>query len=176
MGLMLISSKEADKLPCPLLSLSVMHSGTRFFAELLQPSHIKHLHQDTAIEKVIERAGTVYCTLRKPEEVLKSWYRRHSGRITASGDPSEVWEKSWKVLADVSERFPIWFLPIDHPSRDERFAALAKHLKKDVKPDWDHVVGASGGSANIPKRVKTDWIYDIPIIRELYGSKPKKSA
>lgn len=172
MVMALVSSKEADSRPCPLLLTSVMHSGTRFFQEAIKPSHVNHLHQDTAIGKVIGRAGVVACAIRKPELVLRSWYKRRTGRINTFGDPSVAWEKSWHGLRDFSRQYADkwFFLPIDHCDRQIWLDRLADRLGREIAPDWDNVVGASGGSASIPRRIKVDWIYEIPIVRELYGA------
>ena len=170
MVMAVVGRAEADRRPCPLLLISVMHSGTRFFEQLIKPSHIKHLHQDTAIEKVINRAGTVVCAIRKPEKVLESWYKRHNGRIATDGRPNGTWAKSWKVLDDVASKNKIFFLPIDHDDRDEYLAELGTHLGRTFEPDWDDHVGFTSGHVSIPKDVDLKWIYDIPIVKELYGN------
>lgn len=149
---------------------SVPHSGTRFFNRLLQIGTIVHFTSGS-LDKFMQEADVVACAIRRPEDVWQSWH--HRGKSQES--QREYWHRSWARLAEWSAKRFLYFLPIDHPSRDRRLRALTDVLDIPVLANWNHTIGRHDVDRGKAPPIDLSFPYSIPIIQELYGESQSRA-
>lgn len=141
-----------------IMLVSVPRSGTRFFQELIEPQTRTHFFDGT--EAHMQRADVVVCAVRDPRSTLQTWWNRESD--------FKLWDTHWRNFAAHYDKID-FFLPIDHPSRDERLKAFGDHVGRVFTPDWSRKVGTTGQDRGPPPPRDMSMAFGLPIMRELYG-------
>lgn len=144
---------------------SVPHSGTQFFHAILKAEKFAHF-TSPKIDEFIGGADHVAVAVRHPALTWRSWFAR--GKHTDNYPPVDFW-RAYSKFGYHYGNPKLHYLPIDHPSRDERFAALAKKLNRPIIPDWNHFVGDLKKPHPPTPEVDLSPCFDVPILQELYG-------
>lgn len=156
-----------------ILLVSVPHSGTTFFNDLIKPSKVTHLYDDRLFEDIFASDLTV-CALRHPRSVYESWWRRSKiGEGSPKGSAGQLivnWDKAWNGLASLEGlNCIIHYLPIDTVDKQECLDALGEMIGKEFNPDWNEKknVGVSDREGS-PPHINLSYLWRIPIIGRTY--------
>lgn len=133
------------------LLLSVQRSGTRFTQRILTAGGLKTAQLHSAptmmdrielwLERCCQLGLPIVIPMRHPVSVAKSWYAR--------GDQLDDMFEQWRLMIQCAERCRPWFLPVDHPERDEFLAELSEGIGGErLKTDW-HKYGSKPGSQDV---------------------------
>jgi len=154
----------------PRTVLSIPHSGTRSLCEMLDCEHVHTFVPWSRIDAEIED-DVVITPLRDPKKLWQSWLNRFN---TVHKIDLDRFEGAWRNLELADKVYDIWYVPVDHPARDERLQAIADRLEIEVNPTWERV-GHMGGDPEWVERNKDklpvinwDYIYNLPFIKRLY--------
>tara|TARA_R110000772_G_scaffold99174_1_gene198772 strand:- start:48671 stop:48994 length:324 start_codon:yes stop_codon:yes gene_type:complete len=83
-----------------------------------------------------------------------------------------VWQRFTEVINYGRE---IHFLPIDHPSRQERLSILSDAVGRKMEADYSDIRGARTRDRGLAPEIDFETIYNIPIIKELYDGDISKT-
>lgn len=151
------------------LLTSMPHSGTQFFQELIQPRRTYHV-TGGSILTFCNTASIIACAVRNPRDVMTSWWHRGKLFKRGSTELSPQWTKGWETLRYVLGHFPVFILPIDHPTREKQLGFLEKRTGDYYLPNWNRCVGArkTEQPGPVPK-VDLSPAFSIPVIHDLYS-------
>jgi hypothetical protein len=152
--------------------LTVPHAGTRFMRTLLSRheagrTYVHTFWTDEAIEGQIN--GTpIISPLRDPYEVYCTWMARYGSTRPETDRPMEL---CWERLAELDERYDVFYLPLDVPSRSQRLKDLEALLDQPLSTTWEKVASFRPGKPReTPPEKDLQWIYDLPMVKQFYGS------
>ena len=144
--------------------LSVPHTGTRFLSGLTGHAAI-HVHaKDDEIDHLARSQPPVICPLRDPWSVYVSDFSRRG-----TGHAINVsLEYAWRRLAELHERYDIFYVPVDQDPDFQR-ARLEALLGRDLDGAWEPV-------GHIPSKEPPfkdwAWVYELPMVKEFYSWQP----
>ena len=154
---------------------TVRHTGSLFMVNLLRPytrvsikgsadehdrplifdhvydSHMKRFHE------WIKRYPTVVIPLRDPTDCAHGWAKR--------GEDFDRFFNMWENLLEFDQYGP-FYVPIDHPERDDFLGDLSKHINMELKTDWRPHNTSNQPSRDIPD---VSFLYNQPVIRDFYA-------
>lgn len=165
--------RPLNEYPEKILITSVPHSGTQFFHRLIKPTAFTHVSDKSRIFSLLDECPVVLIAIRHPQLVWESWWHRREGLNDDKTGPGLSWYETWKYfkkVIDYENRKETFFLPIDHPSRDERLKLVSERLGKPFIPNWDERVNQRNRDRGEPPPIDLTEILEIPIMRELYAS------
>jgi len=149
--------------------VSVPHTGTHTITAALHCNYI-HFHDVAlpwsyvSLDKFVE--GKVFvCPLRDPADVWASWVAREESRFALR---RELFDWNWVLLREISARYDIHYIPVDRPDmRDECLLSLSGRVGRDLHTSWGRLNHHESNKS--PPTRDLSWIYDIDIVRSLYG-------
>jgi hypothetical protein len=155
--------------PKPLV-LSVPHAGTRTVQKILNCEHA-HVyvrdHPDWPFFAKRIRFLRLVVPLRDPRAVWRSWVKRWNAK---QGEVElHLFQPQWEHLLAFHEEYKLFYLPVDHVSRDERLQVLAEYLDRPLHANWDdHSGHMDAPETTDHEEPDWDWIYKLPMVSRFY--------
>ena len=111
--------------------------------------------------KALDHCDHIYTVMRHPARVMESFRRR--GRSLKQGDRKYDegcnFESQWKNLIKINDRYPLSFIHIDSPSRDEQVWRASKLLGVPLGMEWP-VLGERQGTKDM--EITEEHINQVP--------------
>lgn len=159
-----MQQRPPGQTPLPYI-ISIPHTGTRFLRQLLGiarrdrtcPHHHILAKSPTAhVQMANQVRRGIVVPLRDPRAVLATWIK-HKRRVSD-------YLKSWELLEELDAKWPLLYLCVDHPKRDEQLAHLARYFELPLATDWQPV-GHSEGEPTLPAVEWDEVYYRLPVSR-----------
>jgi hypothetical protein len=130
----------------PLMLVTRMHTGTRFFNNLLKPylgDHPEHEYwlqhcQNHVMDDIYSRmkTHTLVTTIREDDKIIASWMRRY-GHMGSEYRGYDSQKQNHELIILPNADF---VLSVDEVDREHRLAALGHFLDIEFVTDWRPVV------------------------------------
>lgn len=146
--------------------VSIPHTGTRFLREVLT-TNSNHVGGGWQKKDNIFQMCHVFSPMRNPTAVWDSWMKR----LGSGGRSLKQFNLCWEDLGRLDRCYPVHFIHLDLPDRDNELGAASELLGESLTANWASMVGHAPTRVwDGPVPVKPDWemIYRLPMIRGFY--------